>query len=306
MMDKDGSFFGYQMKNGEFERPETRFRQWIRADGSTPFAAEAGRYHLYVSLACPWSHRTVLVRKLRKLESAISMSVTSPIWNENGWTFGSEPGTVPDLVNGKRDVIDLYRLVDPSFDQPETVPILWDKRTGTIVNNESREIMRMLDHEMRALGDPGIDLCPPDLQGAVEAAIDRMYSPINNGVYIAGFSRHQRPYERAVTRLFAALDDWERELSTRRYVCGEHLTEADLSLFVTLIRFDAVYYTHFKCNLRRIQDYPSLSRWLKQIYRTPGVAETCSFEHIKKHYFGSHREINPTGIVPMGPLLDLG
>lgn len=296
--------FGYAFQGEDFQRPESRFRNWIRADGSTPFPPKAGRYHLYVSLACPWSHRTVLIRKLRRLEDAISLSVTNPIWNENGWCFGQEPGAIPDTVNHKRDVIDIYRLVEPGFSEPETVPILWDRESGTIVSNESRDILRMLDVEFAALGDPTVNLCPPALRERIDETITRLYGPINNGVYQAGFARSQRAYERSVRRLFGALDEWERVLGGSRFVCGDRLTEADLALFVTLIRFDAVYYVHFKCNLRRIVDYPHLWRWLREVYRIPGVAETCDFDHIKRHYYGSHLEINPSGIIPAGPLLD--
>jgi len=233
------------------------------------------------------------------------MSVTSPIWNENGWYFGDDAGVIPDTINKKRDVIDLYRMVDPKFSEPETVPILWDKKTGTIVNNESRDIMRMFDVELAGLGDPGVSLLPAELTDRVDGVIDEIYSPINNGVYKAGFAESQGAHERAVKRLFEALDQWEERLSKNRFVCGDRLTEADVALFVTLIRFDAVYYTHFKCNVRRIIDYPNLWGWCRDVYQTPGVRETCDFDHIKKHYFGSHRDINPFGIVPLGPILDL-
>jgi putative glutathione S-transferase len=296
--------FGYESKDGEFVRNQSGFRDWVRADGSTRFSPESGRYHLYVSLACPWSHRVVLVRSLRKLEKTISMSVTNPIWNENGWFFGDAPGATPDPVNGVRDVVDLYRKVDPHFSAPETVPILWDRRTNTIVNNESRDLMRMFDVEFRDFGDPTICLRPKELGEEIDRTITELYEPVNNGVYKAGFAQSQRAYERAVTRLFAALDHWEEVLSRRRFLCGDGLTEADLAFFVTAIRFDAVYVTHFKCNLRRFSDYPNLDRWLREVYAVPGVKETCDFTHIKEHYFGSHRELNPFGIVPLGPVLD--
>ncbi|MCM2279002.1 MAG: glutathione S-transferase family protein [Oligoflexia bacterium] len=299
------SAFGYKFQGDEFTRPGARFRDWISANGESRFQPEIGRYHLYVSLACPWSHRTVLMRKLRGLENVISMSVTNPVWGEAGWCFGGEPGATTDFVNHKRDVIELYRMVDPSFSEPETVPILWDKKTATIVNNESRDIMRMLDREFRDLGNPAVNLCPDQLREKIDETIDRLYAPVNNGVYRAGFARAQRPYERNVKALFDALDEWEAVLAGRRYVCGEVLTEADLALFVTLIRFDVVYYTHFKCNLKRIVDYPNLWGWLRDVYQHPGVADTCDFSHIKNHYFGSHREINPLGIVPLGPVIDL-
>jgi glutathionyl-hydroquinone reductase len=298
-------FYRGSYREGEFVRPESRFRRWVRADGRGGLAPEPGRYHLYVSLACPWSHRVIILRKLRKLESAVSMSVTDPVWNENGWFFGSAPGAVPDTVNGKRDVIELYRLAEPGFEGEETVPILWDRRERTIVSNESRDIMRMLDVEFRGLGDESVCLCPPGDEKRIDEAIDRIYGPVANGVYQAGFARSQRAYERAVRRLFEALDEWESLLGKRRFVCGEAMTEADIALFVALIRFDAVYYTHFKCNVRRIADYANLQAWLVDLYQTPGIGETCDFFHIKHHYFGSHRELNPLGIVPLGPELQL-
>ncbi len=304
-MDKNQqTVFGYTFQGDEFARPQVRFRGWISAEKAGPYRPEAGRYHLYVSLACPWSHRVVLMRQLRGLEDVISMSVTNPVWNDAGWCFGDEPGAIPDFVNQKRDVIDLYRMVDPSFSDPETVPILWDRKTSSIVNNESRDIMRMLDHEFKGFGNPAVDLAPTALRERIDEALDRMYTPINNGVYRVGFARAQRPYERNLKTLFEALDQWEGILGQRRFVCGDVLTEADIALFVTLVRFDSVYYTHFKCNLKRIVDYPNLWGWLRDVYQQPGVAETCDFSHIKKHYFASHLEINPTGIVPVGPLID--
>lgn len=291
-------------KEGEFVRPPSQFKKWVRADGTTPFVPEKGRYHLYVSLACPWSHRTVILRKLRKLEDVITLSVTNPIWNEKGWFFGEDPDAIPDMIYHKRDVADLYQLAAPSFEAEETVPILWDRKTKTIVNNESREIMRMLDHEFKAFGDPDVDLCPPHLQTEVDTVLTRIYEPINNGVYRAGFARNQRPYERAFKGLFQTLEECEEILAGSRYLCGNQLTEADVALFVTLIRFDVVYYSHFKCNLRRIIDTPQLWSWLRDVYQLPGVAETTNFRHIKAHYYGTHRNINPTGIIPLGPEID--
>lgn len=293
-------------EEGEFVRYKSGFREWIKADGSTRFKPEAGRYHLYVSLACPWASRTLMVRKLRKLDDVISVDVVDPVWNENGWYFGSGyPGVTADTVNGKRDLIDVYRVATPGFDGVESVPILWDKKLGTIVNNESREIIRMLDHEFLDFGDPNAQLCPRHLEKQIDEAIDAIYAPINNGVYRAGFATHQRPYERAVKELFSALDHWEGVLSRQRYMCGDALTEADICLFTTLVRFDAVYVGHFKCNLRRIVDYPNLWNYVKDVYQTDGVAETVSLDHIKRHYYQSHGEINPTRIVPAGPVLDL-
>jgi len=296
-----GIFYRNAFRDGEFIRPDTQFRKQISSSPDAEFPPDAGRYHLYVSLACPWSHRVVLTRSLRKLENVISMSVTNPIWNENGWFFGNEPGAVADFINYKRDVIDLYRLADPHFDDDETVPILWDKRTKTIVNNESREIMRMLNVEFLGLGDPKVTLYPSGLEQEINTALDQMYGPINDGVYRAGFAQSQRAYERAVRALFDKLDEFETRLSMSRYVCGDIPTEADIALFVTLYRFDAVYYSHFKCNRKRITDYPNLWGWLRDVYQTNGVAVTCDMNHIKKHYYGSHKNLNPSGIIPIGP-----
>jgi putative glutathione S-transferase len=305
MTKNNENLFGYKISDGEFVRDEVNFRNWVSTDGKGPFPVESGRYHLYVSLACPWSHRAVLLRSIRKLESVISISVTDPIWNEKGWCFGTEPGAIPDSVNHKQNVIDLYQMVDPNFNKPETVPILWDKKTSTIVNNESRDIMRIFDLEFSKFGDPSISLCPENKKQEIDRVISEIYDPINNGVYKAGFSQSQKAYERAVKRLFEALEKWEIQLSQQRYVCGDQMTEADIALFVTLIRFDFVYVTHFKCNIKRLVDFPNLWGWLRDVYQSPGVAKTCDFNHIKKHYFGSHKEINPTGIIPVGPILDL-
>jgi putative glutathione S-transferase len=298
------SLFGYQIENGEFKRGDVKFRHWVSREPGAHFPVEPGRYHLYVCLACPWSHRAVLVRKLRGLENVISMSVTDPIWDETGWVFGQDPDMVPDTVNGFKHILDLYKKADPSFDEPETVPVLWDKKTGALVNNESRDIMRMFDHEFASLGS-GPDLCPPDLRGEIEKTIDEIYPTVNNGVYRAGFARSQGAYERACRQLFSKLDDLEARLASRRYLCGDRLTEADLALYVTLVRFEPVYYSHFKCNIRSLRDYPNLWGWLKDVYQVPGVAETTHFRHIKEHYYGSHKEINPTGIIPLGPEVDL-
>jgi putative glutathione S-transferase len=286
---------------GEFVRYQSGFRDWVRADGSTRFSPEAGRYHLYVSLACPWAHRTLIARALLGLEEAISVSIVEPVWNENGWYFSSR---LPDLANGQPDLVSVYRLADPDFAGEESTPLLWDSRHRTIVNNESREILRMLDHEFSALGN-GRDLCPPDLARRVDEVLTALYEPINNGVYRAGFATRQAAYERAVTEVFAGLDRWERELSGRRYLCGDILTEADIAFFTTLLRFDPVYHGHFKCNLKRIEDYPNLRGYLRDVFQVPGVAATCDLDHIKRHYYATHASINPTGIVPLGPILDL-
>jgi putative glutathione S-transferase len=289
----------------EFIRPPTTFRSWIRADGSTPFKPEAGRYHLYVSLACPWAHRTLIIRSMRKLEDLISVSITDPVWNESGWTFSNYPGSTLDELNHCRDLIDLYRLADPGFQGEESTPVLWDKKLKTIVNNESAEILRMMDQEFRGWGDPSVDLYPEPLRGRIDETIRALYHPINNGVYRAGFARTQAAYDRAVLGLFEALDYWEAVLSSQRYLCGNVATEADICLFTTLFRFDPVYVTHFKCNIRRIADYHNLSHYLRDLFQLPAIRSTCNLDHIKRHYYLSHRDINPRGIIPLGPELDL-
>lgn len=292
-------------ERGEFKRPQTRFRGRVTRDGSSGFPAEAGRYHLYVAWACPWAHRTLLIRALKRLESAISISVVDPFMGDEGWEFSERPGCVPDTVHGARFLRDVYLRADPKYTGRVTVPVLWDKVKDTIVSNESREILRMLDHEFDAVGDAAVDLCPAALRERVDAVIDAIYEPINNGVYRAGFATAQGAYEEAAGELFAALDHWERTLADQRFLCGDALTEADLCMFTTLLRFDAVYHGHFKCNVRRIADYPNLFGYLKELYQLPGVAELCKFDHIKEHYYRSHRHINPTGVVPLGPAQDL-
>jgi putative glutathione S-transferase len=289
-------------ERGNFVRPETSFRDWVTADGSSGFPAEAGRYHLYVAWACPWAHRTAIMRKLKGLENAISLSVVEPLMREGGWSFSEE---YPDDLFGKSFLREVYTEADPRYTGRVTVPVLWDKERGTIVNNESREVIRMLDKEFGDLAENDVDLCPEELREEVDRTIDEIYSPINNGVYRAGFATRQSAYEEAVIELFGALDRWEEVLGERRYLCGDHLTEADVCMFTTLLRFDPVYHYHFKCNIHRISDYPNLWGYLRDIYQTPGVAETCHLDDIKLHYYGSHPDVNPTGIVPVGPVLDL-
>ena len=286
---------------GRFVRSETAFRDWITADGASGYKAEAGRYHLYVSLACPWAHRTLIMRKLKGLEQAISLSVVDHHMGEDGWRFSENPGAIPDSVNGKALLREVYLAAHPNYTGRVTVPVLWDKASGAIVNNESAEIMRMMDTAFDDVGDARADFYPGRLAGKVDQAIQDIYNPINNGVYRAGFARTQEAYEEAVRELFGALDRWEAVLDGQRYLAGDGITEADWCLFTTLIRFDMVYFTHFKCNLRRIRDYPNLWNYLKELYQVPGVAETCNFDHIKSHYFRSHTSINPLGIVPLGP-----
>ncbi len=289
---------------GRFLRPSTTFRDRITADGSSGFKAEAGRYHLYISWACPWANRTAILRTLKGLEDVISLSVVDPVMGDEGWVFSNYPGAIPDTVNGTQYVRDVYLKAEPNYTGRVTVPILWDKETKAIVNNESRDIIRMLDTEFGDLAKSDADFYPEDLREAIDKTIDAIYQPINNGVYRAGFATQQEAYEEAVTELFQALDYWEGVLKKQRYLCGDRITEADWCMFTTLFRFDAVYYVHFKCNLRHIYEYPNLWNYLKDLYQQPGVKETCNLEHIKLHYYKSHPNVNPHGIVPKGPILD--
>jgi putative glutathione S-transferase len=288
---------------GEFIRADSQFRDAVTANGTSGYPAEAGRYHLYVSLACPWAHRTIIYRKLKQLESVISMSVVDPVVTEGGWAFRDG---FTDTVNSFAFLREAYVQVNPDYSGRVTVPVLWDKQTRRIVNNESAEIIRMLNSEFNAFTPVKSDFYPAALRQEVDDINAFVYERINNGVYKAGFAGSQRVYESAVVRLFAALDEIEQRLGQSRYLAGDTLTEADWRLFTTLIRFDAVYVTHFKCNLRRIEDYPNLSNYLRDLYQVPGIAETVDFDHIKRHYFMSHRHLNPSGLVPKGPLLDYG
>ncbi len=301
-------WYDTKSSGGRFVRKDSAFREWVRADGSTPFAPEAGRYHLYVSLACPWAHRTLIVRRLKRLEDAISVSVVHPFMGKEGWTFENPdgtPGCIEDTVNGARVLHEIYTRADPRYSGRVTVPVLWDRERETVVNNESSEILRMFNREFDALGDASVDLYPEALREAIDAMNAYVYPRVNNGVYRCGFATTQEAYAEAFAELFEALDRLDRELGERRYLVGDRITEADWRLFTTLVRFDAVYVGHFKCNLRRIADTPNLSGYLRELYQLPGVAETVSFEHIKRHYYESHDTINPTGVVPIGPQLDL-
>lgn len=289
---------------GRFVRGETAFRDRVTADGSSGFPAVAGRYHLYVSYACPWAHRTLLVRKLKGLEQAISISVVNPFMGDDGWSFEDAPGTLPDTVNGARFLREIYVKARGDYTGRVTVPVLWDRERQTIVNNESREIIRMLDTEMAGLGGGGASLYPEALRERIDEAITAIYTPVNNGVYRAGFATTQEAYDEAVTELFAALDHRDGVLGRQPFLCGEALTLADVCLFPTLYRFDPVYHGHFKCNLRRIVDYPNLWPYVRRIYQMPGVRETCHLDHVKQHYYRSHPTINPTRIVPKGPVID--
>lgn len=284
--------------SGRFDRQPTQFREWVSAAGESGFPVEAGRYHLYVSLACPWAHRTLIMRKLKGLEDAISVSAVAPLMLEHGWEFSEK---YPDHLGDRDYLREVYVAAKPDYTGRVTVPVLLDKQTGTIVNNESRLLLRMLDTEFDALATREADLYPDDRRERIEETIDAIYEPINNGVYRSGFAAHQGAYEEAVTEVFEALDYWEGVLAEERFLCGDRLTEADICLFTTLVRFDAVYHGHFKCNVRRIVDYPNLQRHLKEVHEQPGVARTVDIEHIKLHYYGSHRSINPMGIVPIGP-----
>jgi len=291
-------------ENGRFMRSTTSFRGWISSDGSTDFPAESGRYHLYIAWACPWAHRTAILRRLKGLEDAIGLSAVGSFMGDDGWAFYDEPGVIPDDVNGTHFLREVYAKADPGYTGRVTTPVLWDKEQETIVNNESREIIRMLDTEFGGISAADADFSPEDLRGEIDTTIDAIYEPINNGVYRSGFATTQEAYEEAVTDLFDALDRWEEVLGTRRYLCGDRITEADWCMFPTLVRFDAVYHGHFKCNLRRILDYPNLWGYLRDLYGQPGVAETVNMEHIKRHYYRSHGSVNPTRIVPKGPILD--
>src|SRR5690349_7722423 len=289
---------------GHFVRADSSFRNRITADGSSGFPAEKGRYHLYVSLACPWAHRTVIFRKLKKLENVISMSITSWYMGKDGWTFDQAEGSTGDAINGKQKLSEIYVAAEPRYTGRVSVPVLWDKERKTIVNNESSEIIRMLNSAFDAFTDVRTDFYPPALRAEIDRLNDIVYPNINNGVYRCGFAKTQQAYEQAFRNLFDALDEIEDILGRQRYLAGQQITEADWRLFVTLIRFDAVYYGHFKCNWRHIWDYPNLSNYTRDLYQVPGVAETVSLEHIKKHYYMSQRQVNPTGIVPLGPQLD--
>lgn len=293
-------------RKGRFVRHESVFRNRVTADGSSGFKAEPGRYHLYVSLACPWAHRTLIFRKLKQLEDVISLSVVDPLMSEYSWHFSTCAGCIPDTVNGFHHLHQVYTLARPDYTGIVTVPVLFDKKTGTIVNNESSEIIRMLNREFDAWGDAGVDFYPEPLRAAIDAVNAFVYENVNNGVYRAGFAQTQEAYDEAFDALFAALDELERRLAQQRYLAGNRITEADWRLFTTLVRFDAVYCVHFKCNLRCVTDYPNLWAYTRDLYQVPGVAATVDLDHIKTHYYGSHRELNPRGIIPKGPVLDFG
>ncbi|KHA69843.1 glutathionyl-hydroquinone reductase YqjG [Pseudomonas chlororaphis] len=297
-------------KDGAFQREQAKRRNWVTANGEPGpsgeggFAAEAGRYHLYVSLACPWAHRTLILRKLKGLENLIDVSVVSWLMLENGWTFDTALGSTGDKLDDFDFMHQRYTADTADYTGRVTVPVLWDKKLKRIVSNESAEIIRMFNSAFDDLTGNDLDFCPAPLRGEIDALNERIYPAVNNGVYRAGFATSQQAYEEAFDEVFAELDHLEGVLSANRYLSGEYLTEADVRLFTTIIRFDAVYHGHFKCNLRRIADYPNLSNWLREMYQMPGIAETVDFQHIKNHYYGSHKTINPTGVVPKGPEQD--
>ncbi|HFI0077835.1 TPA: glutathione S-transferase family protein [Streptococcus suis] len=295
---------------GKFVRTVTQFRNWITPDGQAGptgkggFKAESGRYHLYISLACPWASRTLIMRKLKGLEDHITLSIVHPLMLENGWTFADGPGVIKDFLFNSDYLYQVYLKADPNYTGRVTVPVLWDKETNTIVNNESAEIMRMFNTAFNDITGNYEDFYPEHLQTEIDAMNDFIYPNINNGVYKAGFSTNQAVYEKEVKNLFAALDKLEEHLADKDYLVGNQLTEADIRLFTTLVRFDAVYFGHFKCNIKALVNYPNLWHYTKRLYNHAGIAETVNFDHIKQHYYGSHKTINPTGIVPVGPDLD--
>lgn len=292
---------------GRFQRQDSAFRNWVTADGAPGpsgkggFKAEAGRYHLYVSLACPWAHRALIFRALKGLEAMIDVSVVNWLMLDKGWTFAPGEGVVPDPIGGAQCLHEVYTRADPHYTGRVTVPVLWDKATGTIVNNESSEIIRMFNTAFDGIGAKPGDFYPQALRPEIDALNERIYATVNNGVYKAGFATTQAAYEEAVGPLFETLGWLEERLEARRFLTGDAITEADWRLFTTLIRFDAVYVGHFKCNIRRIADYPRLSAYLRALFQVDGVAGTVDLGHIKRHYYESHRTINPTGIVPVGP-----
>ncbi|WP_150303322.1 glutathione S-transferase family protein [Pseudomonas saliphila] len=304
-------WYDTESNNGRFARSEAQYRNWITADGSPGptgtggFQAEAGRYHLYVSLACPWAHRTLIFRKLKGLESMISVSVVNPLMAEDGWTFAPDDGVIADPVNAAQYLHQIYTADDPDYTGRVTVPVLWDKQQNLLVSNESAEIIRMLNSAFDEIGAKPGDYYPEALRREIDEINAKVYDRVNNGVYKAGFATTQDAYEQAVLPLFEMLDELEQRLATQRYLLGDQITEADWRLFTTLIRFDAVYHGHFKCNLKRIEDYPHIAGYVRELYQWPGIAETVNMKHIKEHYYRSHASINPTGVVPAGPVLDL-
>ena len=299
-----------KVEKGKFIRTESSFRNWVTKDGSAGprgdegFSAEPGRYHLYVSYACPWAHRALIFRTLKGLEDVISVSVVHPLMPSESWVFGEYPGATEDHINHAHYLYENYLKADPDFDGLVTVPLLWDKKRETIVNNESSEIIRMLNSAFDDYTKSDLDFYPESLRKEIDAINEIVYHNINNGVYRAGFATTQSAYDEAFDQLFNTMDELEALLAKQRYLVGKQITEADWRLFTTLVRFDAVYYNHFKTNKKRLMDYPNLWGYTRELYQVPSVAETVNMDHIKYHYFGSHNSINPTGIVPKGPEID--
>ncbi len=295
---------------GEFIRWESGFRNWITLDGSPGssgeggFKAEPDRYHLYVSYACPWAHRCLIYRAIKGLENIISVSVVHPLMPETSWVFADYPAATGDTLNGCKTLLELYQIADADFDGVVTVPVLWDKERRTVVNNESSEIIRMFNSVFNEWGRADLDFYPRQLRDKIDTINKTIYDGINNGVYRAGFAKSQVAYEQAYDNLFTQLEALEQRLSQQAYLLGDNITEADWRLLPTLLRFDAVYIGHFKCNKKRIVDYPHLWAYTRELYQYPGVAQTVNMDHIKLHYYGSHRSINPSGIVPKGPVID--
>lgn len=291
--------------DGKFKRESSSFRNAVSADAEAEFPAQTGRYHLYVSLACPWAHRALIFRKLKALETHITVSVVSPDMLGEGWTFEDYPQATGDTLYGKTYLREIYLMDSPNVTTRVTVPVLWDKQTKRIVSNESSEIIRMFNSEFNALTGNSDDYYPEALRAEIDTINEMVYHNINNGVYKSGFATTQEAYEEAVYTLFKALDTIEERLQQHRYLVGDTLTEADWRLFTTLIRFDPVYHGHFKCNIRQVADYPAIFAYMKSLYQHPGIAETVNFDHIKRHYYYSHTMINPTQVVPVGPVQDL-
>jgi glutathionyl-hydroquinone reductase len=294
-----------QSEEGRFVRQQDAFREWVSADGRSGFQAQPGRYHLYVSLACPWAHRTIIFRHLKGLEQVIGMTVVDPVRDERGWAFRDGPGHSRDPVNGFNFLAEAYLATDPSYRGRVTVPVLWDKETGKIVTNSDDDLLRILNSEFNSFTQSDLDLYPPEHRSGIDRLNELIYENVNDGVYRAGFATTQRAHEQAAYALFETLDQLDGMLSDRRYLFGSSPLETDWRLFVSLIRFDPVYHGHFKCNIRRIVDYPNLYGYLRDLYQTNGVAETVDFDHIKRHYYFTHDDINPTRIVPVGPAQSL-
>ena len=303
-------WYDTKSSGGRFERSRAAFRNWVTPDGAAGpsgapgFAAAPGRYHLYVSLACPWAHRTLIMRELKGLQDLVTVSVVHWRMLEHGWTFEQGPGVVPDPIHGASYLHQVYVAADPTYSGRVTTPVLWDRLNATIVNNESAEIIRMFNSAFDGHGARAGDYYPAALRGEIDALNERIYETVNDGVYKAGFATTQSAYEAAVGPLFESLDWLEERLARRRYLCGDRLTEADIRLLPTLLRFDLVYFSHFKCNLRRVADYPNLSGYVRDLYQLPDVAGTFDAQHVKRHYYESHRTLNPGGIVPLGPQID--